>query len=156
MNYTYRSTLWSAFVALSLVACDQAAHREQEPTREVESAVNFTPEQKTAARCEADCGGGNFVSCTTQGRCVAQDAACPGIQGYVDCGWGPLNCPVCPGPVCGNDICEPGEEGVCCFDCPCGDPPPCAQNRCEQGRTCEDSCDCGPGSCVQGTCDCEA
>jgi hypothetical protein len=47
-----------------------------------------------------------------------------------------------PGPICGNDICEVGEVGVCTLDC--GEPsPPCGDSICEASEVGVCSLDCG-------------
>jgi len=48
-------------------------------------------------------------------------------------------------PVCGNDVCEPGETSDTCYD-DCG--PVCGNNKCESGET-ANSC---PADCYQPVC----
>jgi hypothetical protein len=71
------------------------------------------------------------VSCSTSsGVCEFADSSCPGEHGWATCGWNESHCP----------------------SCPC--PPP--ASKCISGRSCTNPCgsECGPGTCINGSCNC--
>jgi len=92
-------------------------------------------EQAVTGTCtaEADCWDGSTVSCSLSGgsgTCDFADSSCPSEHGWVTCGWQEVHCP----------------------SCPC--PPP--ASKCIDGRSCTLPCgsECGPGTCVRGSCNC--
>ncbi len=82
----------------------------------------------------ADCWDGSTVSCSISsggsGSCDFADSSCPWEHGWATCGWDEDHCP----------------------PCPCPDPAP----RCIENRSCTEPCgsECGPGTCINGSCNC--
>lgn len=73
----------------------------------------------------ATCGDGADVSCEGDSECRAVDRDCSvGQRGFVDCDGNVTRCAEpCPGPTCGDGICEAGEEDSCFADCGSQCPP---------------------------------
>ncbi len=104
-------------------------------------------------------------------ECIHDDGCCPS-------GCNALNDNDCRA-LCGNDVCEPGEQDKCCIDCGCPEGYECVDNECvlitycgngvcESGENkctcpedcgyCEGSCKdepCWEWECVNGECQCE-
>lgn len=108
---------------------------ENEDPAEIEGPNGDDLLVEVAGSCSAtaDCWDGSTVSCSTSGGsggCDWEDSNCPWEHGWVTCGWEEEHCP----------------------PCPC--PPP--ASKCIEGRSCTEPCgsECGPGTCINGSCNC--
>lgn len=103
----------------------------------------FSAGAASTCNASATCWDGTVISCScndTVCSCESADASCDSEVGHVACGSTTIFCEAIPD--CGGG----GGGG----DCDSG-----PRSKCISGLWCQSGCgNCGPGSCVSGTCNC--